>query len=246
MNAEVEILVSEHDKVLNIPVLAILQYKQKDHVTRKLDDRFVPTEVELGVSNDKFVEVKQGLKEGDVIAMDPESLMSTEERREAFGSAGKGARRDWAKSGPAEEEVKAGAGGAAGAEKKAVVATKPGEPGAGKGAKGAAKGKFAGKGKGKGKGAGGFGNNPIFAKMRQNLSPEELRSMFTASDEERLELQKKAGLTPEEIDQLAQMRQNFGGGGGGGGGGGRGPGGGGGRRSGGGPPGGGDGGGSDQ
>ena len=41
-------------------MLAILQFNGKDHVTKKVDDRFVQTEVELGVSNEKFVEVLKG------------------------------------------------------------------------------------------------------------------------------------------------------------------------------------------
>ena len=58
---------------------------------------FVQTEVELGLSNEKFVEVKKGVKEGDIVAMSPISLMTDEEKREAFGSTGKATLRDWSK-----------------------------------------------------------------------------------------------------------------------------------------------------
>jgi len=75
---------------------------------------------------------------------------------------------------------------------------------------------------------------------------EEMRKLFTASEEEKTEILKKAGLTPEEMQQFQEFseRMRSGGGFGGGGPGGGGPGGGGfggGRRGGGGPPGGGDG-----
>ena len=60
MTAQVEILVDRKTDVLTIPVLAVLQFHGKDHVTKKVDDRFVQTEVELGVSNEKYVEVLKG------------------------------------------------------------------------------------------------------------------------------------------------------------------------------------------
>ena len=52
------------DNVLTVPVLAILQYNGKDHSPKKVDDRFVQTEVELGVSNEKYVEVIEGHQRG--------------------------------------------------------------------------------------------------------------------------------------------------------------------------------------
>jgi HlyD family secretion protein len=234
MNAEVKIMVDQHDNVLSVPVVAVLQYDSKDHVTRRVDDRYVQEEVELGIHNESFVEVLKGLKEHDVIVMDPVALMNDDARRKAFGSSGKAAVRDWAKR-SLEEEPK----GATGA---------PGAAPAGKGAVPVAKGGAGKKASGKRGAGGGFMNNPIFQKMQKNLTPEELASMRTASPEEREALQRKAGLTDEEIEQMAQMRRNMGagrGGPGGGGPGGGGPGGGGmgGRRGGGAP--GGDGG-SDQ
>ena len=59
MTAQVEILV-DRENVLTVPVLAILEFNGKDHVTKKVDDRFVQTEVELGVSNEKYVEILKG------------------------------------------------------------------------------------------------------------------------------------------------------------------------------------------
>ncbi len=63
-------------------------------------------------------------------------------------------------------------------------------------------------------------NNPIFQKMQKNLTQEELASMRGASPEEREALQRKAGLTDEEIEQMKQFGRGRGGPGGGGGGGG--------------------------
>ncbi len=83
MTAEVEILVDRKEHVLTVPVLAILQFSGKDHVTKKVDDRFVQTEVELGVSNEKYVEVTKGLSDGDVVVMNP--IVAHDRRREASG-----------------------------------------------------------------------------------------------------------------------------------------------------------------
>jgi RND family efflux transporter MFP subunit len=236
MNAQVEILVDRRDNVLAVPINAILQFDGKDHVTKRIDDRFERTVVELGPSNERFIQVTKGIKDGDVVVLNPKSLMSEDEIRETFGSASKAAKKDWGEGGPGEAAAKgAGVPGAAAvpgapgaADKKgATPSGKPGEPG---------------KAKAKAKGKGGRGNRPAFmAKIPQT----EMRKLFTASEEEKMEILKKAGLTPDEIQQyqqfVEQMKARFQGGGGFGGGrpGGGPPGGG---RFGGGPPGGGDGG----
>ena len=43
MNAEVTIQVDQLDKVLTVPVMAVLEFDGKDHVTKKIDGRFVQT-----------------------------------------------------------------------------------------------------------------------------------------------------------------------------------------------------------
>jgi HlyD family secretion protein len=231
MNAEVTIEVNQLDKVLTVPVLALLEFGSKTYVTKKADGRFVQTKVDLGLSNEKFAEVKSGVKEGDIVAMSPVSLMSDEEKRAAFGSMGKPTPRDWSKDESAEvATAAAGAGGGA-----------PGQGKAGGGGGAAAKGKASGKARGKG----GFTPPPWMAK----LSAEEKGQLFRGTDEEKKEILKaKAEMSDEQADQylqqMAERMRNMGGGrggpGGGGGGRGRGGFGGGGR-----PPG-GDDGGSDQ
>ncbi len=223
MNAEVTIEVNQLDKVLTVPVLALLEFGSKTYVTKKTDGRFVQTTVDLGLSNEKYAEVKSGVKEGDIVAMSPVSLMTDEEKRAAFGSMGKPTPRDWSKDESAEVAAAAGAGG--------------GAPGQGKAAGGAAaKGKASGKARGKG----GFTPPPWMAK----LSAEERGQLFTGTDEEKKEILKaKAEMSDEQVEQYLERMRNFGGGRGMGGGGGRGRGGfGGGGR----PPGGGGDGGSDQ
>ena len=71
-------------------------------MTKKVGDRFQTTDVELGVSNDKYVEVLKGLDEGEVIVMNPIALMTEEEKREAFRSGTGTAKKAWGPEGPAE------------------------------------------------------------------------------------------------------------------------------------------------
>jgi hypothetical protein len=215
MGAEVTIQVDHLNKVLTVPVLAVLEFNGKDHLTRKVDNRFLQTEVELGLSNEKFVEIKKGVKEGDIVAMSPISLMTEEEKRNAFGSTGKATLRDWSKEETADAAASAKTA-AAGAVKGPSIAGAPG--------KGADPGKKAA-GKARAKGAGG-GRPAWMAKM----SREEMGQFFQASNEEKKEIMKeKGGLTDEQADQalqqMAERMKSFGGGRGGMGGGPGGPGG---------------------
>ena len=82
MTAQVEILVTELDDVLSVPVQAVLRYDGKDHVAvKKPDGGFEWRDVDLGISNDKLVEVKHGIQSGEIVAFNPLSLMSDEEKR---------------------------------------------------------------------------------------------------------------------------------------------------------------------
>ena len=83
MTARVEILVSEHDNVLSVPVAAIVRYDDKDHVAvKKGGDGFDWREVTLGVANDRVVEVKAGLKAGEQVIVTPLDLLTEEQKRE--------------------------------------------------------------------------------------------------------------------------------------------------------------------
>jgi RND family efflux transporter MFP subunit len=200
MTAQVEILADRRDNVLSVPVQAILEYGGKQHVAKRVGERFDRIDVEVGVSNEKYVQVSKGLADGDVLALNPMALMTEEEKREAFRSTSKDSKKEWGGAGVGGVPGKPGEAGAAA---KGGVPGKPGE---------------AGKGKTKAKKGGrGGGNNPMFQKFR-NISPEDRARMKTASPEERTEILKKAGFTDQELEQM----KNFGGGGGGGFGGGRG------------------------
>jgi HlyD family secretion protein len=84
MTAKVEILIAKVDDALTVPLRSVLRYDRKDHVAvKKPDGGFEWREVTLGKTDYKLlVEVKQGLKAGEMVAEDPASLMTEDERRE--------------------------------------------------------------------------------------------------------------------------------------------------------------------
>jgi HlyD family secretion protein len=83
MTAEVEILVSEHDNVISVPVAAIVRYNGKDHAAvKKANSGWEWREVILGVSNDRDVEVKEGLRSGEQVAVKPLDLLTEQQKRE--------------------------------------------------------------------------------------------------------------------------------------------------------------------
>jgi len=223
MNSEVTILVDRKENVLSVPVQAIIEYSGKDHLAVRTPNGFERKEVELGVTNDKFVEVVKGITAGAIVALNPLTLMSENERRELFGVDGKAAgKKDWV-----------GFSKSKGAEAAPGAGAEPGKaaPAAGKGGElASAKGGDPAKAKGRTKGAGGGGGMGAFGAKFQNISAEDRAKMKTASPEERNEILKRAGFTDEELEQMRQMRaqrQQGGGGGFGGPPGGGGPGGGG-------------------
>ncbi len=163
MNAQVEILVKQLDGVLAVPIQSILQFQGKNHVYAiPGEGKAARREVMLGISNDKLIEVREGIKDGELVALNPAALMTEEEKREVFGGSGKDAAKSkgWAPG--------AGKGAAAAAGPPPVVPS------------GAADGAPAGVPKAKGR-RGGMANLPpeIIEKF-QNATPEEKGKMIEA------------------------------------------------------------------
>jgi RND family efflux transporter MFP subunit len=88
MVAEVELLGGEElDNVLSVPVQAVLHYYRQNLVmVKELDGRYNLREVILGRSNEKFIEVKQGIASGESIALNPVAFLSDEQKRAMFGA----------------------------------------------------------------------------------------------------------------------------------------------------------------
>lgn len=96
MTAEVEILIKDHDNVLSVPVEALVESEnRRPRAARKRGPRGQPgwrvavktpsggfawRDVVLGPSNDKFVEIVEGLQDGDVVITKPQALMSGDKK----------------------------------------------------------------------------------------------------------------------------------------------------------------------
>ena len=172
MNAEVTILVDRKENVLSVPVQAILEYSGKDHVAVKTPNGFDRREVELGATNDKFVEVTKGITDGTIVALNPLALLSENEKRELFGVDGKAAgKKDWAgfakgkaaEAAPGPSRARAGRRG-----------WQAGRARRRQGGRRHAKAKGKARAKGRGKGAGGSG--PSVEKIK-NIAAEDRAKM---------------------------------------------------------------------
>ena len=78
MSAEVEVIMDRHENVLTIPVAAVVETAQGDFCWVKTTEGAKQRRtLQLGDTNDNFIVVKAGLKEGDEVMLDP--LASIEE-----------------------------------------------------------------------------------------------------------------------------------------------------------------------
>jgi multidrug resistance efflux pump len=85
MTAEVEILVDHLQNVLKVPVAAVVEQGGKHYCwVRVAEDRYERRELVVGKSNDEFVEVKDGISEGDAVALNPRAVFA-EARANASG-----------------------------------------------------------------------------------------------------------------------------------------------------------------
>ena len=82
MTAEVEITIAELKDVLTIPVSAVVVKGDQFFGYVKSADGPQKRELLLGLSNDKFVEVKDGVSEGEEILMNPRAVMSEQMNEE--------------------------------------------------------------------------------------------------------------------------------------------------------------------
>jgi multidrug efflux pump subunit AcrA (membrane-fusion protein) len=81
MTAQSEILITQLDGVLAVPIEAVLDFEGKDHVAvKKPDGRFEWREVARGVSNGTLVELKKGVRSGDLVALKPLLLWSKQKK----------------------------------------------------------------------------------------------------------------------------------------------------------------------
>ncbi len=71
MSAEVEILMARHENVLTLPVATVLETQEGTFCWVKTGDGPTRRSLQLGDTNDTFVVVQKGLKEGDEVVLNP-------------------------------------------------------------------------------------------------------------------------------------------------------------------------------
>lgn len=71
MSAEVEIIIARHENVLRIPVAAVLEIADGHLCWVRTADGVERRSLQLGDSNDVYVVVESGLKEGDEVILNP-------------------------------------------------------------------------------------------------------------------------------------------------------------------------------
>jgi len=75
MSAEVEVVLARYESVLTIPVVAVVEMEQEYFCWVKTSDGPQRRVVQLGDSNDQFILVEAGLKQGDEVVLNPRAFI---------------------------------------------------------------------------------------------------------------------------------------------------------------------------
>lgn len=112
MSAEVEVVLAVHEDVLMIPVAAVVETEKGEFCWVQTSGGPEKRLLELGDSNDVFIEVVAGLNEGDEVVLNPISLLkeAEEDARTTFKQSSPSAENpESSKSGSSKSESSAGA-----------------------------------------------------------------------------------------------------------------------------------------
>jgi multidrug efflux pump subunit AcrA (membrane-fusion protein) len=87
MTAQARIALAERDDAIGVPVGAVVLYDGRAHVAlHRPDGRVEWRDVVLGAGDDTTVEVKEGLREGDRVILDPTPYLSEEQRAKVINA----------------------------------------------------------------------------------------------------------------------------------------------------------------
>ena len=79
MSAEVQIILAKYEDIVTVPVAAVLQTPSGSFCWVKAHGKVKRRLLEIGDSNDVFIQVKSGLEEGDEVVLDPLSYIDEAE-----------------------------------------------------------------------------------------------------------------------------------------------------------------------
>ena len=80
MSAEIEVILAVHKDVLTVPVAAVVETENGTYCWVSTPEGPVRRLLDLGDSNDVFIEVKAGLNEGEEVVLNPTSLIEEAEQ----------------------------------------------------------------------------------------------------------------------------------------------------------------------
>jgi multidrug efflux pump subunit AcrA (membrane-fusion protein) len=104
MSAEVEVILDRHQDVLTIPVAAVVQTEEGDFCWVKTAEGSQRRSLDLGDSNDQFLVVESGVKEGDEVVLNPLAFIE-EAQSEVLKPLGEAKRRGRIEKSPAAGQV---------------------------------------------------------------------------------------------------------------------------------------------
>jgi hypothetical protein len=166
MTAEVEILVADLKDVITLPVATIVEQRGQFYCWVKTPEKIERRPLVLGHSNDEFVEVKDGVREGEEVILNPRAVVADARAGEddAAGAEPTDVKEKFGEAQPASD---APAGGGPPSPRKDAGGDRPG------GQAGAPDG-----GRGGGSGPGAFNPEDIFKRRDANgdgkLSGDEI------------------------------------------------------------------------
>ena len=214
MTAEVEILIAHLEDIVTVPVAAIVEQRGQFNCWVKNGQSVSRRTLILGMSNDQFVEVKDGLAAGDFVLLNPRAFVA-DARGGDDGPEDVDVGKKFGEAKAGEEDAKKGGREGGGRER--------GGRGGGAGREGGGRG-----GEGGGGARGGGGRRGGFdwmqydkdgdGKIAKDEAPEQMQRFF-----DRVDGNSDGALDSSEIEAMTNRSRSRGGGGGqGGGGGGRG------------------------
>lgn len=213
MTAEVEILIAELPNVLVVPLTGVVEHDGKFVCyVKAAGNKVTARPVVVGKSNDKFLEIKDGLTEGEEVVLNPRATVP--EARDIAHAKSLSRQADTKESPAIEGAAKKGAAPETSTEK--AEPKRSGEPLAGAAPKGAAEtpGDRPSAGKGKKSGKRSFDllsyDKNKDGKISLDESPEQMKPMFS-----RLDLNSDGFIDSKEISELRKRMQRAGAGAGG-------------------------------
>ncbi len=81
MTGKVEVLISELKDVIYVPIQSVITVDEKEICYVKTSSRTEKREVETGLFNDNFVEIKSGLTEGEKVLLNPPRWTASETKK---------------------------------------------------------------------------------------------------------------------------------------------------------------------